>query len=165
MGNNFLRNLKEELANRAQLSLTGNAIIGIIGGTLIMLITWFKTCQKNEDVPLETSNVQWFKQKILYLAITLDSNKRLNYFSKLGISPQTVDSVVDLMAFRSQEGAFVYEIYKHQIDSLNNIFELSIPIENLNNQLFFYVESLKQADYIVVIKDSLIQKIIHIPEK
>ncbi|OSZ82651.1 hypothetical protein CAP35_05140 [Chitinophagaceae bacterium IBVUCB1] len=152
------KNIKEELARRAELSLVGKAIIGIVGGVMLLLLG-LRTCSKREDIQLDTSNVKWLSQSILDLAITLDSSKKAAHLIKFGVDAKIADSIATLICTRNKGGVIIRELDSQEIDSLNNAnnFPVSIPDNTYN---VFYVQSLKDDDYVIVIKDSLIKDII-----
>ena len=158
MESNNLDKFKENLAQRAQLSIKGKAIIGLAGGVIILISGWFKTCNNHDSVLLETPNVTWISY-VLDSAIPLDSIKRVVYFVKLGVAVHEADSIATLISNRNKNGTNISELDKIKIDSLNRTFKLSIPMPD-SNSMIFYIKSLESKDYILVMKDSLINKII-----
>lgn len=158
MESNNLDKFKENLAQRAQLSIKGKAIIGLAGGVIILISVWFKTCNNHDSVLLETPNVTWISY-VLDSAIPLDSINRVVYFVKLGIAVHEADSIATLISNRNKNGTNISELDKIKIDSLNRTFKLSIPMPD-SNSMIFYIKSLESKDYILVMKDSLINKII-----
>ena len=134
MESNFRKNLMDELGRRAQLSMLGKGIIGLLGGVIILFVTWIRTCNKDNSVELESPGVQWFNHNILDPAITLDSNKRFTHFSELGIKPEVADSIAEFIASRRVGGSIAHELNKMEIDSLNKALNLFLPNADSKNK-------------------------------
>ena len=153
----------DELGRRAQLSMLGKGIIGLLGGVIILFVTWIRTCNKDNSVELESPGVQWFNQHFRP-SDTLDSNKRITHFGELGVRPEVADSIAEFIASRRVGGSIAHELNKKEIDSLNKALNLFLPNADSKNKMLFFVQSLKREDYIVITKDSLIENIVSVPE-
>jgi len=100
MDSSFRKGFIEILGRRAQLSMLGKGVIGLIGGTLVLIITFFRKC--NDREPLETKNADWIEAKFINPALHSDSAERSKYYNAIGIPDTNMDSISNYIKNRSR---------------------------------------------------------------
>lgn len=156
------KDLWEIAGRRAHLSMLGKGIIGLVGGTLVLIVTFFRKC--NDRAPLESKNASQIKGMVIEPALNLDSIQSNNYYISLGVPSTDINRIVSYIKNRGKSGILIRELQKDEFNYLND--SNNYILFNKSNIIpsYYYAISLDSSDFIIGLKDSILYKVVNIPQ-
>ena len=150
------------LSNRAYLSMLGKGIIGLVGGLVLLFITISRSRENNKP-KLYNDKTNWVENAIIEKATLPDSASRFKYFKIKGYGGKEIDSEIMFIYKRCKGGSLLKELKNNEVDSIlsANKIILSSNLSDMNDWVF-YVKSIDSADFLLVIKDSLIAETVEL---
>lgn len=145
------------LGKRAELSVQGKAVIGVVAAILMLIAYIINGGKKQkETITLLNEKESWLESNILIPALSLEGGKKFAYLSKFGLLEK--DSViVEIISNNAKGGKFISYIDYANADSiLDSEF---IHLYDKDNWLF-YINSIKANDLIIIVKDSMVKSVL-----
>jgi hypothetical protein len=156
------KNILQKLGKRSYKSLVGNAVIGVIGGVIIWVITLFRGEPKTYKMSLEN----WISVNLIDPSTSsLNYTELRKYYLSRVVDSSRIDTIINILKTNSEGGATVSEFQNKRI--LDSVLH-SNSINNLDNgtqnqHSYYYINSLEHTDFLMVLKDSLIDNVISLP--
>jgi len=142
------------ISNRAQLSMLGKGIIGLVGGVIMIFVTLSRNSKKNEP-KLHGDRVAWVENSIIYPATLPNASVRSEYFKVKISNGMSIDSIISFISEKCKNGSLVKELNRHQVDSFSNQIKDQHTLSDTSAWVF-HVNYLDSSSFLLVVKDSTI---------
>ena len=146
------KQLTDTLANRAELSVYGKAVIGIVSG-IVLTVIGISRCKHDKVINKEMSTPEyWVKSHVLNPAVSARNDGRLfEHYASLGIDSLRAAAINNYIYERANHGKLITTLNKIEIDSLNRL--LKVGVDTLWT---FHIDNLEGEDFVLAIKDKKI---------
>ncbi|WP_276132185.1 hypothetical protein [Polluticoccus soli] len=155
------RTFWDNLGDQSQLSMLGKGLIGIVGGTLVMIVTCFRKCDDRK--PIGVLNASEIEVAFIKPALGADSIDRNSYYTKMGVPARNVDSVINYINNRSKGGTVIRTVQEEELKYLNDSKNYLWPNPNSKETSYYYVVSVDSPDFILGVRDTFLDAIINVP--
>ena len=146
------KQLTDTLANRAELSVYGKAVIGIVSGIVLTVIGISRS--KHEQTRIKEMSVpkHWVVANVLNPSITLRNNASIvEHYASIGIDSLRAVEINQYIYKQTNNGELIKPLNKIEIDSLNRL--LKVDVDTLWT---FHIDNLEGEDFVLSIKDKKI---------
>jgi hypothetical protein len=149
----------KKLSERAYLSVAGKAIIGLVGGVILLPIMIYRSCEPKYVRPQQDI---WVEKLVVDSFKILAPAQRPVYLVSLGINPGNADSLALLLGNRIS--GFNYakpfnQIDLERIDSTTHE-RINAYRADTSYKLYTFTTDSSKMNFIVAIKDSFVRDVV-----
>lgn len=142
------------LAKRAHLSMAGKAVLGLVFGTILTILGFFRRAHDKDVLEEINKPKTWAKMEITDPPCCLKNNSYFfKHYSALGVDSVDAIYLNQYIKDMTAKGALLFELDSLEIDSVNKLLRI-------DTQWVFRVDDLKGQSFILVVKDKKIQNIV-----